>query len=61
MNAAAPLTTDFGKYLLIATLGSGGMADVFLAVLRGPAGFNKLFVINRIRADVRVVEVWLQD
>ncbi|EYF05766.1 serine/threonine protein kinase [Chondromyces apiculatus] len=43
----------FGKYSLIATLGQGGMADVFLAVTQGPAGFSKLHVIKRLRrADI---------
>src|SRR5262245_404443 len=39
-----------GKYQLIARLGHGGMADVFLAALRGPAGFNKLVVVKSMRA-----------
>jgi eukaryotic-like serine/threonine-protein kinase len=39
----------FGKYHLFASLGRGGMADVFLAVSRGPMGFNKLVVIKRLR------------
>ncbi|HSN96790.1 MAG TPA: serine/threonine-protein kinase, partial [Candidatus Nanopelagicales bacterium] len=39
----------FGKYSLIASLGHGGMADVFLAAAQGPAGFNKLQVIKRLR------------
>jgi serine/threonine protein kinase/ABC-type branched-subunit amino acid transport system substrate-binding protein len=41
--------TSFGKYRLIAELGQGGMADVFLAVALGPAGFRKLQVIKRVR------------
>jgi serine/threonine protein kinase len=43
--------TTFGKYSLIAELGSGGMADVFLAVAEGPVGsrFRKLTVIKRLR------------
>src|SRR3954467_9362738 len=40
---------SFGKYQLFASLGRGGMADVFLAVARGPMGFNKLVVIKRLR------------
>jgi eukaryotic-like serine/threonine-protein kinase len=39
----------FGKYRLIAELGHGGMAEVFLAIASGPAGFNKLLVIKQIR------------
>src|SRR5512140_624751 len=46
-NAAAAFS--FGKYQLFASLGRGGMADVFLAVSRGPMGFNKLVVIKRLR------------
>jgi serine/threonine protein kinase len=38
-----------GKYRLIASLGRGGMADVFLALARGPLGFNKLIVIKKLR------------
>ena len=41
-----------GKYRLIAELGHGGMAEVFLAVARGPAGFNKLLVIKKIRPQL---------
>src|SRR6185503_80955 len=42
----------FGKYHLIAKLGQGGMADVFLAIARGPVGFNKLAVIKRLKDAV---------
>jgi len=44
----------FGKYRLIAELGHGGMADVFLAVMAGPAGsgFSKLTVIKRLRQNL---------
>jgi serine/threonine-protein kinase len=38
-----------GKYQLIAELGHGGMAEVYLAVAAGPANFNKLAVIKQIR------------
>ena len=45
---------SFGKYRLIAELGHGGMADVFLAVQAGPAGsgFHKLTVIKRLRQNL---------
>jgi eukaryotic-like serine/threonine-protein kinase len=45
-------SSNLGKYRLIAELGHGGMAEVFLAVVRGPAGFNKLVVIKQIRPQL---------
>jgi serine/threonine-protein kinase len=41
-----------GRYRLIAKLGHGGMADVFLAVANGPASFNKLVVVKRLRSAI---------
>ncbi|HEY6882195.1 MAG TPA: serine/threonine-protein kinase, partial [Polyangiales bacterium] len=49
--AAAELGS-FGKYHLIASLGQGGMANVFLALMAGPSGFNKLLVIKIMRQDL---------
>ncbi|MDB4945968.1 MAG: serine/threonine protein kinase [Labilithrix sp.] len=42
---------SLGKYRIIAELGHGGMADVLLAMCRGPAGtgFTKLVVLKRVR------------
>lgn len=40
------------KYQVITELGRGGMADVLLAMARGPAGFNKLTVLKQMREDV---------
>jgi serine/threonine protein kinase len=42
------VTERFGKYRSLGRIGHGGMADVFLAVGRGPAGFNKLVVLKRL-------------
>jgi len=43
---------SLGKYRFVASLGHGGMAEVFLAVAQGPAGFNKLQVIKRLRPNL---------
>ncbi len=43
---------QLGRYRLIAELGHGGMADVFLAVAQGPAGFNKLLVVKQLRPSL---------
>jgi serine/threonine-protein kinase len=38
----------FGKYTLIRRLATGGMAELFLAIQKSVAGFEKLIVIKRI-------------
>lgn len=37
-----------GKYRLISALAQGGMAEIFLAVHEGPAGFERDVVIKRV-------------
>jgi serine/threonine-protein kinase len=49
MTANDSANDAMGKYQLIAELGHGGMAQVFLARATGPAGFNKLVVLKQIR------------
>lgn len=51
-HASAGADTTVGRYRVLATIGSGGMADVFLAVTHSAVGFNKLVVIKRMRADL---------
>jgi eukaryotic-like serine/threonine-protein kinase len=46
--AADALPRPFGKYLLMRKLAAGGMAELFLALHRSVAGFEKLVVIKRI-------------
>ncbi len=48
--------TSFGKYTLIAKIGHGGMAEVFLAAIRGPAGFTKLCVLKRLHPHLEEEE-----
>jgi hypothetical protein len=42
------LPYPFGRYLLVEKIASGGMAEVFRAVLRGAAGFEKPLAVKRI-------------
>ncbi|MFO0666709.1 MAG: serine/threonine-protein kinase [Polyangiaceae bacterium] len=50
-----------GKYQLLAELGRGGMATVYLAVATGPStSFRKLTVIKRLREDVQNDPEFLQ-
>ncbi len=42
------LAIEFGKYIIEARLGGGGMAEVFRAVLSGPGGFEKHLALKLI-------------
>lgn len=50
-SAAARRALAFGKYRLFARLGTGGMADVYLAVAQGAMNVNRLVVIKRLRDE----------
>ncbi len=41
-----------GKYRLFARLGGGGQAEVFLALVEGPASFTKLVVVKKLRPEM---------
>src|SRR5579863_6368516 len=42
------LPRRFGKYTLLRKIATGGMAELFLAIQKSVAGFEKLIVIKRI-------------
>ncbi len=52
MSQGAPQSSgrprQFGKYLLLEKIGSGGMAEIFKAVVQGAEDFRKVLVIKRI-------------
>jgi len=48
MEGEEALPRQFGKYTLLRRLAAGGMAELFLALHRSMAGFEKLVVIKRI-------------
>ncbi len=47
-EAAGTMPARFGKYTLIRKLAVGGMAELFLALQRSMAGFEKLIVVKRV-------------
>lgn len=59
-ETAAAGPTTFGKYTLIARLGSGGMAEAHLAMLHGSMGFQKLVVLKRMHASLGRDEHFVQ-
>jgi serine/threonine protein kinase len=59
------LPSRFGKYTLIRRLATGGMAELFLAIQKSVAGFEKLIVIKRIlpaqNRDREFIEMLLHE
>ncbi|MEK7705025.1 MAG: serine/threonine-protein kinase [Myxococcota bacterium] len=47
-TSRAEPTPRFGKYRLLKRIGTGGMAQIYLAAIDGPDGFSKTCVIKRI-------------
>ena len=57
--------SKLGRYELITRIGQGGMAEVQLAVQRGPAGFEKLVVVKliheKLAAEKTFVDMLLDE
>jgi serine/threonine-protein kinase len=49
-----------GRYRLLAELGQGGMATVYLAVALGTSGFRKLAVVKLLRPEIAVDQEFVQ-
>ncbi len=59
------MARDFGKYELVEKIGTGGMAEVFLAKSFGAEGLEKILVIKRILPEFsenqRFVEMFISE
>jgi serine/threonine protein kinase len=59
------LPVQLGKYALLGAIGRGGMADVYLAMARGPSGVRKLVVVKCMRAgselDSTLAQMFLDE
>lgn len=56
-----------GRYQVVARLGAGGMADVYLCATQGPSGFQKLLVLKVLKPELltdeefNAVELFLNE
>ena len=49
---AAVEQSAFGRYTLLEKLGEGGMCEIYTAALVGPEGFQRTFVIKRLKPEL---------
>ncbi|MFW5739948.1 MAG: serine/threonine protein kinase, partial [Myxococcota bacterium] len=54
------MPTRFGKYTLLRRLATGGMAELFLALHKSVAGFEKIIVIKRILPSMNTDEAFIE-
>src|SRR5437773_6365730 len=51
LGESGSLPPTLGRYELITKIGQGGMAEVQLALQRGPGGFEKLVVVKLVHEN----------
>ena len=60
-----PPGTPIGKYVVTRKLAEGGMAEIYLAKVQGPEGFEKEVVIKRVRpplaSDPGFVKMFIKE
>jgi serine/threonine protein kinase len=63
--ASALMPGNLGRYRIVKRLGVGGMAEVYLAILEGPRGFQKKVVVKRILPQLvrndRLIEMFRHE
>jgi serine/threonine-protein kinase len=59
-SANGDLPKRFGKYTLLRKLAQGGMAELFLALQKSMAGFEKLIVIKRILPSMNQDQAFIE-
>ena len=58
-ETASSRPSKLGRYELITQIGQGGMAEVQLAIQRGPAGFEKLVVVKLVHENLATDETFV--
>src|SRR5256885_4942524 len=54
------MSTAFGNYRILRRIARGGMAEVLLALQRGPSGFEKVVVVKRILPELCQIDEFTQ-
>jgi serine/threonine protein kinase len=59
-NTTQVFPQDFGRYVLVEKIGSGGMAEIFRAMTVGTEGFRRVLVVKRIHKSLDAAPEFLR-